>query len=194
MKNIIGLTGPTGAGKSVVAAAAKAQGIAVIDCDLLCREVYKNNSLCRAALAEAFGQSVIENNDVNRKNLAAIAFKSKENTEKLNQTVLPFIISGTLEEIEKQTENTVLLDAPTLFESGLDDICTIVIAVLSSLENRKERIIKRDNLSEDAALSRINAGKSDDFYLERANYCLNNNGTVEEITEQFLNILKLVKE
>ena len=88
-----------------------------------------------------------------------------------------------------QKEEKILLDAPTLYESGSDNICEAVIAVLSDRENRKKRIIARDSLTDEAAELRLSAGKNDDYYKERTQHIIYNDGTAAEFKDSFLKLL-----
>ena len=87
-----------------------------------------------------------------------------------------------------------MLDAPTLFESGLDAKCTATIGVLADRETRLERIKSRDNISEVEALTRINAGKTEDFYKKNADYIIYNNGDPLEFQKEFKDILSKIGE
>lgn len=162
MKYILGLTGQSGSGKSSLHTEAARLGFFVIDCDKVAHAVLETERAA-AALEKAFGSSVLENGRVSRKLLAAAAFKSKENTEKLNSTVLPMVLEEINKIIKGCGSNKVLLDAPTLYESGADKLCSAVIAVLCDRNARKNRIIERDNLSADAAELRLSAEKSDEY-------------------------------
>lgn len=167
MSFVIGLTGPTGAGKSSVTAVAEELGFKVVDCDILARKAVEKGSAGHGALVIAFGSEILNcDGEINRKKLAEIAFSTPQNTELLNKTLLPHIMMLVREEI---TGDRVLLDAPTLFESGADSLCDEVIAVISDQKTRLARIMARDNIDADAALLRINAGKSDEFYIEKTN-------------------------
>ena len=92
-------------------------------------------------------------------------------------------------EIEKAEENKILLDAPTLYESGADSLCNSVIAVLSSKENRRARILKRDGITEQAAELRLSAGKNDDYYKEKTQHIIYNDGTAAEFKDNFFKLL-----
>lgn len=187
MKLIIGLTGPTGSGKSTAAKIAENCGFQVINCDLCARKAVKKNSGGYYAVISEFGKDILdENEEIIRKKLAQKAFSSKENTELLNRTLFPFIIRIVKEQI---SSNLVLIDAPTLFESGLDSICDKTVAVLSNSDIRLKRILARDNISEADALLRMNAGKSDEYFSEKADTIIYNNKTCEEFSEDFRRFL-----
>ena len=193
MKQIIGLTGPTGAGKSSAVANAEKFGITVIDCDKTVHEIFKGDEDCKTALKTAFGEDIVKNGEVDRRALAEKAFSSKENTRLLNETVFPFVTYRILADIESAKGNIVLLDAPTLFESGIDEICGSTVAILANKDTRLKRILARDDISEEAALARMGAGQDDEFYLERADYVIYNNAQQSDFESEFNNLLgKLV--
>ena len=193
LKHIIGLTGPTGSGKTSACTVAEKLGYKVINCDKVAREATNKENVL-AALINAFGEDITENGKLNRKALAQKAFANEASTELLNETILPFIVEMINEQINAASQDKILLDAPTLYESGADSICSSVVAVLSSRENRKKRILARDNLTNEAAELRLNAGKSDDFYKERTDSIIYNDGAKAEFEENFFNLLKSLEE
>lgn len=190
MSIIIGLTGPTGSGKSSACKLCESYGLKHIDCDLLARRAVEKGSNGLKALVNAFGSGILnQDGTLNRKLLAKIAFSEKAKTELLNATIFPFIRALVMEETKS---GNILLDAPTLFESKIDNICFKTIAVLSDKEIRIKRIIARDNLTEEEALTRISAGKTDNFYKEYANYIVYNNKTEEEFLKEFSSVLESI--
>lgn len=174
MSITVGLTGPSGAGKSMASAVAAEKGFFVIDCDKTARKAVEPGTPGLSALVSAFGNGILgADGFLNRKELAAAAFSSAEKTELLNKTLLPHIAALIAPELCREY---VLLDAPTLYESGLDKKCDVTVAVLADVSERTERIIRRDGLTLNEARLRISAGKPDSFYLERADKILYNNG------------------
>lgn len=193
MKYILGLTGQTGAGKSTLHSVAQKKGFYVIDCDKVAHLVLSENEKLKTELVKAFGD-VLTDNKIDRRKLAAKAFSNAENTELLNKITLPFIINEINYIIENTANEYILLDAPTLYESGADSICNFVVALLANEEIRKKRIIERDNLSTEAAELRLSAAKTDDFYIGRADKIIYNNGSKEEYLGEFRNLLNSLTE
>lgn len=188
---IIGLTGPTGSGKSSAATVAKKLGFKVVDCDSLARVAVEKGTDGLSALVIAFGKDILcSDGTLNRKALAKKAFSSPEKTELLNKTILPYIAE--LVKQETVAENKVLLDAPTLFESGINTMCDATVAVLANTDIRLKRIMTRDKIEEDAAMLRINAGKNDDFYFKNADYVIYNNSQIQAFTEEFEKIITAI--
>lgn len=167
MSFVVGLTGPTGAGKSSVTSVAEQMGFKIVDCDKLARIAVQKDSEALNALVGVFGNDILDSNgNLNRAALAQKAFSTSQNTELLNKTLLPYICVLVQEQI---TTDKVLLDAPTLFESGADSFCDEVIVVICDKKTRLSRIMARDGIDESSALLRINAGKPDEYYIEKTN-------------------------
>lgn len=166
MSFVIGLTGPTGAGKSTVTAVAESLGFKVVDCDHFARIAVEKGSDGLADIVQVFGGEMLNpDGTLNRAALAKAAFATPENTELLNKTLLPHIVKLINAEINQPR---VLLDAPTLFESGADSLCDEIVVVLCDKKTRKKRIMERDGIDEAAADLRIKAGKPDEFYVEKS--------------------------
>ena len=188
MSIVIGLTGPTGSGKSSASRIAEDFGFQVIDCDKTAREATQKGTEGLKALVSVFGEEILlSDGNLNRKALAALAFKDKLSTDLLNKTILPYIADLV---IKQAAGRNTLLDAPTLFESGINKICNKTVAVLADKDIRLKRIIARDNLTLKEAETRINAGKEEEFYRKRADYVLYNNGDENAFLKRFSDILK----
>lgn len=190
MSILIGLTGPTGAGKSSATAVCAKFGLCVIACDLLARRAVEKGTAGLAALTEAFGEEILlPGGALDRKALAAEAFSSPERTELLNRVLLPHISRLVIAEAEGKN---ALLDAPTLFESGLDKLCTATVAVTAERGIRRARIIARDGLTAEQADLRLNAGKTDEYYKKRADFLIYNNGDENAFLQRFSDIIEKI--
>ncbi|HEX3038540.1 MAG TPA: dephospho-CoA kinase [Oscillospiraceae bacterium] len=193
---IIGLTGPTGAGKSTVAADLAQQGCDVIDCDRVAREVTSGCTECIAQLCAEFGDDIVnEQGGLNRHLLAQRAFANKQKSNKLNQITHPFILDKIKNEItalQSKNVTAIVVDAPVLFESGVDSFCNVILVVIAPLDVRLNRIMTRDNISRELALKRINVQHSDDFYTRRADYCIDGASGLEQISKQVKDILNRI--
>lgn len=193
---VIGLTGQTGAGKSTVSTLLEARGFQIIDCDQVTKSGIYDQS-CLEELAECFGRDILEEDgSLNRRRLAQKAFSSPENTGKLNRITLPRIeraIRQRIDRLQQEGYREIVLDAPTLFEAGADALCCRVISVTASEEIRLSRIMKRDGLTEEAAVLRMKAQKPEDYYAERSDYVLTNNGDNSALAQMVEGIVKEVR-
>ncbi len=173
---IIGLTGLTGAGKSTVAQKLMAYGCYHIDADKVAREVINNNENVKNKLKERFGSDVINaDGTTNRPLLASRAFADEESTNALNEITHPAVIEeikSIIKDMEEVGYRGIIIDAIALFESGLDSLCDFNVTVIAPKEIRLERIIKRDNITEEKALERINAQKDESFFTNKADFVL----------------------
>jgi len=177
---VVGLTGPTGAGKTTVANTWRLMGILVIDTDALARQVVEPGSSCLNALVTAFSSEILnEDGSLNRAALANKAFATPEGAATLNAITHPAILALTqqkLEEAADQGHTVAVVDAPLLFEAGFDAICHHVVAVTADRETRLARIMARDNLTEEVAKRRMNAQQPDDFYCRAGVSVIHNDG------------------
>ena len=181
---LIGLTGQSGAGKSTVAEVFAKLGAYVINADKVVAELYNAESPCLKAVAAEFGQDILKpDGTLDRKLLAQRAFASSERTDVLNRLVHPFV-TARLFELLRGAEGMVVFDAPQLFEADADVICDAVVAVTADKDIRVKRIIKRDSLSEEQALLRVNAQHGEEYFRARADYIIENNFDEESLRIQ----------
>ena len=181
---LIGLTGQSGAGKSTVAEVFVKLGAYVINADKIVAELYNAGSPCLKAVAAEFGQDTIRaDGTLDRRLLAQRAFASRERTDALNRLVHPFVTARLLE-LLRGAEGMVVFDAPQLFEADADVICDAVVAVTADKDIRVNRIIKRDSLSEEQAMLRVNAQYGEEYFRARADYIIENNFDEESLRTQ----------
>ncbi len=195
---IVGITGQTGAGKSTLAKILSKSDIPIIDADIEAKEVLKKDKSLIPLLKQEFGSDITNSNGIlDRKLLASRAFASDENTKKLNNIMLPSIISDIKNKIElfrKSKENIIAIDAPLLFESGLDEVCNIIISVTAGCATRLDRIIKRDNITIDLAKKRISAQKSEKYYKDKSDIILNGGLSLDRFEHEAEKIIYQIRK
>lgn len=173
---IIGLTGLTGAGKSTVAQKLMAHGCYHIDADKVAKDVINNSETVKNKLKERFGDDVVNaDGTTNRPLLAQRAFADTDSTNALNEITHPAVtreIKEIIEEKQNMGYSGIIIDAIALFESGEDSLCDFTVAVVAPRDIRLERIIKRDNITEEKAYERINAQKDESYFTEKADFVL----------------------
>lgn len=175
---VLGLTGQSGSGKSTVSAFFAQLGAKMIDCDQIARQVIASEEVLQK-LTSCFGEDILENGILNRKKLANRAFSDEKGHTSLNQIMYPLILKEVDQQIQQGKQAGVpllILDAPTLFESGADRFCDQVLSVLAPKKLRIERICKRDGIMEEEAEKRLSVQMTDDFYQTRSQFVLRNHG------------------
>lgn len=187
---IYGLTGKTGAGKSTVAEKLKNHGFRVIDGDVIARSITEKGKPANSLLANEFGCDIIESDGgLNRKLLASRAFKDRESTARLNAITHPIIKAEFEKELEKAELDgfaCAVIDAAALLESSCKELCEKIIVVTAPAEIRLARILKRDGIAEEQALSRMNAQFPDEYYNEKADIIIRNYPPFESETDSIL--------
>ena len=183
--NIIGITGPSGAGKSLICEYIAKKNIPVIDADAVYHSLLTKDSPCTSALANEFGSKIIAPDGTpDRKKLGAIVFSSEKKLQRLNTIVLHFVIDKIdemIKELSTKGEKNVVVDAPTLIESGFGARCNYIVSVLAPRNDRIARICARDGITKESAVLRTDAQKSDSFYTDNSHHVLYNDGDVDAL-------------
>lgn len=193
MMKVIGLTGGSGAGKGYVCDIFASFGVSSLNTDRVSRTVCMPGTPCLEELKQRFGRRIIDcDGTLNRALLADIVFSEGHEFDlsDLNRITHRYILQycrGWIKEQKKNNAAAVIIDAPQLYESGFDGECDVVIAVVASKEKRIERIIRRDGISHNNAVKRISAQHDNTFFLEHADYIIQNDD--EDVLEQVKKIL-----
>lgn len=168
---IIGITGGTGSGKTTLLTLAREQGYQVLDCDEIYHRLLKEDKGLLTAIEARF-PGVVVGGELQRKKLGQLVFQDDDALSDLNAITHGAIIR----EVRKQLTPDTAIDAIALFESGLNELCDVTVAVTAPLEQRIQRLMARDQITVEYARSRIAAQKSDDWYAERCHVVLKNDG------------------
>lgn len=196
---ILGLCGGSGSGKGTVANIFSYRGIPSIDTDAVYHSLISGFSVCVRELADSFGEDILTaDGAVDRRRLAKIVFfdESGSNQRKLNAITHKHVIDKVKEmlpEFEREGVTAVLIDAPMLFESGLDKICNRVIAVVADKNVRIARIIIRDGITYEDAEKRLASQTPDAELASKCDYVIENNGDISDLEPQVDKIIKNIK-
>lgn len=191
----VGLTGKTGAGKGEFCRAARSfSNVSCIDTDLTAREVVSKGEKCLDELCECFGNEILnDDGTLCRKRLAQIAFTDEQKHEDLNRITHKYIvkkIKDWLSNCREQGMKMAIIDAPLLFESGVDALCDRIVCVTANEETRRVRIMERDSIDKETADIRLRSQKKDSFYTERSDFVLHNDSDREKFYEECKSVIK----
>lgn len=185
----IALTGNIAAGKSLVENQFRSLGVDVIDADEVAHEVLAEKI---QVLRACFGEEIIKNGEVSREKLAKIVFSNPQKKEKLEKIIHPEV----KDRINKFFEDKTLAIAsiPLLFEVGWEKDFDKVILVIAKDNTRLKRLMERNNLTAQQAKIRMNTQIQQSRKIEKADFVIDNNGSIEETFEQVKLIYDKLKE
>lgn len=192
---IVGLTGQSGAGKTTVSKIFNENGFCVIDADAISRKVATDKSFL-GEVYELFPDCV-SNEGLNRQKLAGIVFNNEKALDDYTSLIYPYITFEVFKLIKYYKTNggkLILLDAPTLFESGLDVICNCIVSVTAPLELKIQRILARDGIPYEMVRSRLSSQNSESFFAMRSDYLISNDSTALDLTDKTHAVISSIKE
>lgn len=178
----IGITGPTGSGKTTALNVLREFGALIIDCDAVYHELLESSEELREAIVERFGD-VTKDGRIDRKRLGEIVFSDPQELEALNAITGRFMhlaVERLTSEHRAAGGRVAAIDAIALIESGLGLDCDVIVGILAPKLVRAQRIVDREGISMEYAIKRIEAQQADEFYRENCDVILENNGTLEE--------------
>ena len=192
---VIGITGPSGAGKGAVSALLQTKyGFNVIDADRVYHSLVSAPSTCLDEIKTHFGETVINpDGSLDRKALGQIVFEDNGGDKLLllNNIAHKYVVQEIVNEVQCRKSNNIncVIDAPLLLEAQLETYCDFTIAVLADEQIRIDRIISRDNISREKAMARISSQKSDEYYVANTDYTIRNNSDISLLDSSLSEIL-----
>lgn len=184
---IIGLTGGIASGKSTAAEYLEQKGAEVIDADKIAHQVSRKGEQGWQKVVNEFGEEILkENDEFDRAKLADIVFSDPVKRKKLESLLHPIIIKKMKEKANKylNQNKTVVLMAPLLFEAGIDKFCDQVWLIAAAREVQIKRIIKRDGITREEAINRIESQMPLAEKKEKSDVVISNNDSIENLKEK----------
>ena len=185
---ILGITGGTGCGKTTLLNCIAERGGLILDCDAIYHDLLRTDPALLSAIEARFPGSV-ENGVLQRKKLGNLVFSDEKALSDLNAITHGAVKAEVLRRLSEKPR-LAAIDAIALFEGGLATLCDITVAVTAPEEARIQRLMVRDGIGRDYAKRRIAAQKSAEWFRERCDYCLENNGTQADFQKTSLAFLR----
>ncbi len=175
---VIGVTGNTGTGKTVICELFKEKGAHLISCDELGWGVLKESHII-SQIADNF-KEVIENGNVNRERLGAIVFGNKDKLKTFNEIVHPELLKQLQKSIESSNKKIVVVDGALIFEWRIENWFDYIVLLVSTLEDKKKRL-KAKGLSEEIIMGRLNSQGDSDKFVKFSDFIIENDGDLESL-------------
>lgn len=196
---VIGLTGGIGTGKSTVSDYLRKKGCIILDADEISRKMTEAGMPALLIIQNVFGNEVINTDgSLNRHKLGDIVFNDKDKLQKLQQIITTEVVDNInrkLSQLQSENcDNIVVIDAPLLFECGMENIADENWLVITDMSIRIKRVKERDNLSEEQIIARINNQMSQEDKEKISDYILDNSGSLQQLYEQIDEKLERLKD
>ncbi|NCQ52620.1 MAG: dephospho-CoA kinase [Caldiserica bacterium CG_4_8_14_3_um_filter_35_18] len=193
---IIGLTGNIASGKSAISYILKNLGAEVLDLDKIGKQIQElNYKKVIEKIEKRFGKEIIENEKINRKKLGSIAFSDKQALIDLNSIMIPLMtekLKRTIDENRKKETKVLVVDAAILFEANWDKFVDYVWVVYVPRETQINRLIKREKITQEEAIMRVDSQESIDEKIEKADVVIDNSKNLEAVKLKILELWNVI--
>jgi dephospho-CoA kinase len=185
----IGITGGIGSGKSFVANIIEKMGYPVYYSDVRSKELTNSHPIIRQRLIDLVGENVYFEGELDKKILASAIFSNEEMRLKVNQLIHPIVRQDFEDWAKAQTSGLIFNEAAILFETGAYRNFDATVLIYAPIELRLKRVLKRDIITREEVLARINNQMSDEEKLKMTPYSILNDGEspllkqIEEVIE-----------
>ena len=194
---LVGLTGGIASGKSTVAEILKRQGAAIINADVLAREVVEPGHQAWTEIVNTFGIAVLQpDRTLDRQKLRAIIFDDAAARKKIESIIHPQVRALAEQRIREHAAAgyaVIVYEVPLLFEGNLQEWLRPVILVACDVDTQRNRLQSRDNLSAAQAQKHIDAQMSLEAKRRLTDYVIENNGSLEDLKRQVQAVLEKIK-
>jgi len=189
------ITGNIASGKSEAEKILIEKGFKVIDCDKINAELLNNNAEVKREIKKTFGGEVFsKEGGILKQKLGEIVFNNPEKKRQLEAILHKRILYEIYKFFdENKNEKIVFVSAALLFEAGFQDKFDKIIFISADEKIRLERLMKRNNLTKEQALSRIKAQENEQKKVNRADFVICNNSDAENLKNSISCILKKIQ-
>ena len=192
---VIGITGGIASGKSYVSSVVKKSGYPVIDADQISKELSKKDKPVYNAIVRTFGESYLdENKNLDRQKLASLIFNDKQAKGLLNGISHPLIIDEMERQIKNAESDLVFVDVPLLYESHIENMFDKIVCVYLPRTIQIERLMKRDNITYEYAVKKIESQKSLEEKKNLADFVINSSNSFDSVDKSVIELIKTLKE
>jgi dephospho-CoA kinase len=190
---VVGLTGGIGSGKTTVAKLFEQLGVPIYIADIEAKRLMSTSKVIRRKLIALFGDSAYVNDELNRKYVASKIFNDATLLAKMNSIVHPKVGKDFKRWLKKQSSVFVIKEAAIIFEHQMESDYDYVITVTANIEDKIERILKRDNTTRERVLDIIKNQMSDEEKISKSDFVIINNeleNTGRQVLETYRKILQ----
>lgn len=185
---IIGITGGTGCGKTTALKVFEELGGLVLDCDQIYHRLLKTDKALLQSIESSF-PGTVQNGELDRKKLGKLVFSNEKKLKELNSITHQAVKAEVLR-LLRGNHKPVAIDAIGLFEGGLAELCDTTVAITAPEACRAARLMNREGITEEYALSRIRAQRSQEEFIALCQHRLHNDGTEAQFRQKCLAFFK----
>jgi dephospho-CoA kinase len=190
---VVGLTGGIGTGKSEVTRKFAESGAKILNADQIAHQITNTNQQVIQAIKDNFGDEYyLVSGELDRKKLGQLVFSQPETLQTLNQIIHPHLIRVIKDKIQHYRKNpqfpVLMIEMAILFELGMKKDFDLIIVVTAPVSSIRHRLKKRDNLSPQAILERLNAQLPQHNKEQQADILIQNNSDLKDLDQQVLKI------
>jgi dephospho-CoA kinase len=191
----LGVTGGIGSGKTSVCRVFNVLGVPVFSADSEARIIMEADQRVISAIKSIGGRNIYSDGVLNREELAKLMFNNQEILKQVNRAVHPVVLEQFVKWEKLQIAPYVIMEAAILFESGAANLVDRILTVVAPIEERIDRVVKRNTLTREQVMERIKNQMEDEEKIKKSHYVIDNSENmmiipaILKIHEEIINVL-----